>query len=299
MSYPAHEHSVDWLFAQLPGRSTSPPSLLSELGAAPPATNAAAPGIVWPQPPPKIEDPSDLQAAYEWLQNEKQRLEQYTRSQFQMIEEQHQAMLAKHFRSEQTLALRSQELNREMQFLASQTETLQRRSGELAEREAAFTEHMEKLARAQDDLLALERTSENIRQDSQAQRDLLENLRSETALLQATDSVAQASFNAFEVELKQRQVTWEKKQAEITARQAQMEKRYQALEQAEEAARRRLAEVDDLEDQIRRELEQQEGRLSVERRELELLRAGLRAQVSGRRECTGGIAPVLGTHRRS
>jgi DNA repair exonuclease SbcCD ATPase subunit len=282
MSHAPHAHSVDWLFAQLPGegsRAAASASGIAGLGSSQgPSALAAPPPVVWPQPPPAIEDASDLQAAYQWLQNEKSRLEQYTRNQFEMIEEQHQAMLTKHFRSEQMLALRSQELNREMQFLANQTEVLQGRSRELGEREVALAEQVERLAHAQEELLSLEQTSANIRQNTKGQQYVLERLRAETTQLKAVDIEARGRFDAFEAELKERQAAWEKNQADITARQAQMEERYQALERAEQAAMRRLTELDEVENQIRGELEQQEGQLTRDRREVEQMRAQLRCQ---------------------
>src|SRR5438132_14032154 len=145
--------SIDWLFAQLPGQDAGhrtpmplPGGPIAGTPLAEPSGGAPAPAIVWPQAPPALEDPSDLESAYEWLRAEKQRLEEYTRSQFATIQEQHQALLNKHFHSEQSLALRCQELNREMKFLAGQAETLQRRARELAEREAALSEQMARLA---------------------------------------------------------------------------------------------------------------------------------------------------------
>jgi len=114
--------SIDWLFAQLPGQDAGyrtptplPDGDQSSAGTSPELPGGAAvPSMEWPQPPPALEDPSDLQAAHEWLRVEKHRLEQYTRSQFATIQQQHQTLLDKHFRSEQSLALRCQELNREM-----------------------------------------------------------------------------------------------------------------------------------------------------------------------------------------
>ena len=85
---------------------------------------SARPVEFTPTPFPEGEQPN-VKAAHEWLANEKRKLEEYTRSQFGTIQQQHQALLAKHFRSEEALALRAQELNREMQFLASQSEAMQ------------------------------------------------------------------------------------------------------------------------------------------------------------------------------
>jgi hypothetical protein len=231
------------------------------------------------QAPPAIEGPADVQIAHEWLKSERERLDAYTRSQFETIERQHQALLAKHFRGEEALALRSQELNREMQFLASQAEALQRRARELTDREAILSGQMQQLADAQAELLTIQTTSAHIQRDTDHQRLLLEKMRAETVQLQQADLAARARFDSFETALRQRQQAWEKKQAELTERQAQMEQRYEALEQAEEALKRRMAELDELEDLLRLELEQQERQLAAERRENEALRQRLRQEI--------------------
>jgi len=172
----------------------------------------AVPDLEWPQPPPALEDPSDLQAAYEWLRVEKHRLEQYTRSQFASIQQQHQALLDKHFRSEQSLALRSQELNRQRRCNDAR---------ELADREAALSGQMDQLARAQEELLTLEQTSQNIRQDTKIQHSLLEQLRAQTAQLQQSHLASRSEFDNFEIALKERQQAWAEKQAELSAHQAE------------------------------------------------------------------------------
>src|SRR5687768_8498881 len=116
-----HAHSVDALFAHINDEHVSGPGSYVPAGRVPatrvarPAASAdAAAGV---QPPPRLERPEDLRAAHAWLQKERQRLDEYTRSQFETIQSQHEALLAKHFRGEQNLAVRSQELNRELQFL--------------------------------------------------------------------------------------------------------------------------------------------------------------------------------------
>jgi hypothetical protein len=138
---------------------------------------------------------------------------------------------------------------------------------------------MERLAHAQEELLTLEQTSQDIRQDTEQQRSLLEQLRAQTAELQVSDLASRREFDNFEVALKERQQAWEEKQAAISARQAEMEERYATLEKAEEAAKRRLAELDELEELMQQEVHAQEQQLAQERRDMEMLRARLRGQV--------------------
>jgi DNA repair exonuclease SbcCD ATPase subunit len=275
----AYAQSIDWIFAQLPGEGSGfvAPRPVSTAPAAPPIPLAEQPGT---QAPLRMENEADLRAAQEWLQHERNRLEEYTRSQFDLIRQQHQALMAKHFRSEEALALRSQELNREMQFLASQAEALQQRGRELADWETALSAQMTRLAQAQDELLAIQQTSADVRRDTEVQCRILEAMRTETAQLQASESTARGEFDALQATLQEHQRSWEQKQVEIDARQAQMEQRYRALETSEQAARRRLAELDELEDRLRQELEEQERQLAAERRELEQLRARLTAPLA-------------------
>jgi chromosome segregation ATPase len=282
---------IDWLFSRLPGAGNGeamqgPPVAGFQLSSPPggPAGPAGSSSWAGPQPPPILKDPADLPAAHQWLQTEKQRLDEYTRSQFNVIREQHQVLLTKHFRSEEALAQRSQELNREIQFLASQSEALQKRSQELAERETVLASHMERLSQAQEELLSIEQTSQNVRKDTEAQQALLEKLQAETAQLQAVDATARQEFSTFDTVLRDRQQAWERKHAEITARQAQMEDRYLALEKAEAAAERRLAELDELEERLRQELAQPKQpdirarQAQLEQRYLDLEKAEAAAQ---------------------
>lgn len=269
--------SVDTLFARLQdertGYGNSVPEVANSNG------HAATNGPHTIAEPPLIKGSADLQVAYEWLNAERARLEAYTHSQFSTIQQQHQALLAKQFRSEEALALRAQELNREMKFLASQSEALQARARELAEREAALTRHMESLARAEQEFLSIQQTGNNACEVTEAHRELLEGLRADAARLQAAEADARTDAVAFEAALKERQEAWEKKHATLVARQEAMEQRFALLEKAEAASQRRLAELDELEEQLRKEFDQQEQRLVHDRQEIDMLRNRLRTQI--------------------
>ncbi len=277
--------SIDLLFTGLNGESAVYAPAPRHHGG--PGDVPARPMEFSPSMPPEGAQ-LDPRAAYEWLVNEKKKLEEYTRGQFDMIQQQHQALLAKHFRSEEALALRAQDLNREMQFLASQSEGLQRRAHELAEHEMLLNAQIEKLAQAQEELISLQNSSENTRRDVEVQQEFLSQLRAETAQLQRLGQCTRTEFNDFETTLRERQQAWEKKQAEFVARQAQMEQRYAALDKAEETSKRRVAELDEMEDQLRREFEQSERALAAERREIETLRSRLRLHLE--RSQNGGPA---------
>jgi chromosome segregation ATPase len=241
------------------------------------------------QSPPQLENSADLQVAQEWLQAERKRLEAYTHSQFAAIQQQHQTLLARQFRSEEALALRAQELNREMKFLASQAEALQNRAHQLAEREAVLSQQVERLAGAEQALLTILETGSDIQEDAAGRRTILERLRTDMAELRAASSHAPADAAAFEAALRERQRAWEEKHGALVARLEEMEQRYTALEKAEQASQRRLAELDELEELLRTEFEQQEKRLAQERGEVEVLRLRLRAQI---RKLEEGLDPA-------
>ncbi len=251
-THPLQAPAVDCLFVQMvEGGDTNPPA---------PAQPQWRP-VGWPDPPADLEKSPELREAFHWLQAERRRLEEYTRNQFAALQQRHQAILAQHFRNEETLALRTQELNREMAFFAAQAKIIQERAGELARREKAVTEQAEKL-RAQQELRGLgEHTPGPNPADWQVETEAPAN-----GLAEAASA------------LEEHQAAWEGKQAEITDRLAQMEQRYQALERAEEVARRRMAELDELENRLTQEFEKQERQLALERRQIEALRARLHLQ---------------------
>jgi hypothetical protein len=223
-----------------------------------------------------------MQAAYQWLQNEKDRLEKYTHAQLDILHRKHQEEVQRHYRHEESLVLRAQEVNRELQFLASQSQAMQQRAGELAQWESSLAAQMDKVHRAQEEFLKIQQTSDNLQKDTEAQQRCLEALRAETAQLQVSRTTAHAEFAKLETTLTEHHQLWQTKQAEITARQIEMEERYRRLEEMEAAARRRLAEVDDLEERLRQEFETQQTQLARDRRDLEMLYEKLRRQQPSR-----------------
>jgi hypothetical protein len=299
---PAILHSMDHVFGRL-SRKWSGHVIPLDIhdGAGPPAepvfaAQPAAGGLAayqGPQPPPTLDEPAKVQAAYEWFLAEKARLDEYTNHQFAAVRKHQEADLARHRRNEEALILRSQELNREMQFLASQSQALQSRARELADWESSLHAQMFKLTRAHEELLNIQKTSENIQRDTEAQQASLEQLRSEMAQLQAAEAAARTTFASFDSALTERQQAWEKKQADLAARQLQMEQRYQALEQAEEAASRRLAELEDLEDRLREDFESQQQQLVRERQDLEALYKELRGPYQPPAKAGRSYAPTI------
>jgi hypothetical protein len=225
-----------------------------------------------------LNTPEDVQAAYDWFRAEKTRLDEYTRTQFAAVHTQHQALLAKHMRDQEALALRDQELNREMQYLTAQTAVLQKRTRELAEWEKALSEQTARLTAVQAEVLNLQQTSDFLQKDTEAQCAALAQLREETEQLRSSEATARAAFESFDAELRARREEWEKKGAEVDSRRASLEQRYAELERAEEAARRRALELEEWEERVRQELEAQERRQAIERQELRGLREDLEAR---------------------
>jgi chromosome segregation ATPase len=284
--YSLEAPAVDWLFAQVPGGTEVTLSGIANT----PSPDRRTPttlgertdlnGIhskIWTEPPDSLKKNPDLQDAYQWLLAERQRLEEYTRKQFASIQSQHQTLLSQHFRNEETLALRSQELNREMAFFAAQAKAIQERARGLSQRERTLSAQTAKLSWAQSELRKIQDNTGAISLHPEIGR-ILEELQAESARLSQSEVVARAEFEGVETALKERQQAWELKQTEITQRIAQMDKRYQDLEKAEDAARRRLAEMEELEIRLEQEFEKQERQLAIERREIERLRTKLRMQ---------------------
>src|SRR5262245_20862353 len=124
---PSVTQGLAWLFAQSAADESGPavlPRLICPDPGDGPAFGSAALPADWPGQPPCLEGPADLQAAQAWLRAERARLEQFTRAQFAQLEQRHNDLLAQHYRSEAEMTVRTQEVNREMQFLAAQVKAL-------------------------------------------------------------------------------------------------------------------------------------------------------------------------------
>jgi hypothetical protein len=243
---------------------------------APPLPAGGRPGF--PQPPPTLESPEQVQAAFDWFRAEKARLDDYTRAQFAAVHAQHQALLAKHMRDQEALALRDQELNRELQYLSAQTALLQKRSQELADWEQALGERTARLTQAQAEVLSLQQTSDFLHQDTEAKCAALARLREEAERAGASEAAARAALANLDAELLARRQEWEKQGAVLEHRRDAMEQRYADLERAEEAGRRRARELEEWEERLRHELDDQERRQNAERQELRRLREDLEAK---------------------
>ena len=63
-----------------------------------------------PEPPPAIQDASDLRVANHWLQRERKRLQEYTGAQLAGIQREHQVLVQHTYLSEQNAILRAQKL---------------------------------------------------------------------------------------------------------------------------------------------------------------------------------------------
>jgi hypothetical protein len=262
----------------LPGAWTSPPHPPAPPPAFAPPLPPRGGQTSFPHPPPTLETAEGLQAAYDWFRAEKARLDDFTRGQFAAVHAQHQALLTKHMRDQEALALRDQELNREMQYLLAQTAVVQKRSRELAEWEKSLSEQSAHLAESQAELLSLQQTSAFLQKDTEAQCAALARLREEAEQLRQSEANAHAAFADFDAELRERRLEWERKGAALEKRRASMEQRLAELEKAEEADRRRALELEEWEDRLRQELEAQERQQTVERHELRRLRDELEAK---------------------
>jgi chromosome segregation ATPase len=257
--------SVDELFAQLGDAATR--------GGEPPLGAAE---------PPAGGDHTDLRAQYEWLWEERQRLENYTIQQFAIIKQQREELMARRTTIEEGFALREQELNHQEKLLLARTQAVQAREEAVAERAAELALHEGQLAQLKADLRALRQQAAELAQANAAQRELHEKLRAETDHLTAAHRAKEAELAALAQSLDAQARALAEERALWETRRAELEQRYAALEKEEEALRRRLAELEEVETQLRNELEARERDLAAQAREIEQFRARLRAQAQRR-----------------
>jgi hypothetical protein len=272
--------ALDCVFTQLGGNPPpEPEDYAGSSGQAAPQQEGAAAGALplsEVQPPPKVETQADLQAAYDWLLWERKRLEGYTNAQLTRIQNEHAAMIAKHYTNEQVMILRTQELANKEDFLTRQTRGLQQEALQLADREKALAEQREQLCKLHEEFAALRESCTGVRRDADVQQALLETLRLETVAVQRTREQAGQDLEAMEKRLQEQQAGRADEQALYAARQAQLDQRCDALEKAEDAAQRRLAELDELEARLRGEIGEREKQLVTERAAVEALARQLR-----------------------
>jgi hypothetical protein len=191
--------------------------------------------------------PTAWQADYEWIQEEKKRLEAYTQSQLALVRQQREELLQRKNSTEQAMIQREQELNRQARLLASAAEVLKRREQAVAERETALTSQAQTLAQVQEQVRALQQTGDQLQRDIEQRNLRLEQQRLQATQLEEAIRAARTELFNFEKTFKERQKAWEQEQALLTAGRRQLEQRRAALEKDEQAMKRRLAEVEEIE----------------------------------------------------
>jgi hypothetical protein len=275
---PLYVRALDRVFIQLGGNSDLEADLTSVAcspGEAPEApTTSVVPAEV--PPPPKVETQADLQSAYEWLLRERKRLETYTNSQLARLQQEHAAMVARHYTNEQMMILRSQEMANKEDFLTRQTRSLQEQAHEQSERERALTEQREQLCRAHEEHAKLQESCSGVTRDTQVQQTLLKAMRVETAAIKRDRERAARDLEAMQRQLQEQRAARTKQEALLAARQTELDQRLGILQKSEEAVQRRLRELDDLEARLRIEIEEQEKQVAAERRAVETLSKRLR-----------------------
>jgi chromosome segregation ATPase len=242
-------------------------------------------------PPPAVFQQPELRTEYEWLQEERRRLEASTRTQFAMLRKTHEASLASHYENAQKVTLHCQEVNRQMRLLASHREALQAREEQLTERETAVSTREAQLAEAQKQLAELAQNREQIKHELEAFRQALEPLRAEKSRLEEevhttrsrVDDEIQAALGELAVheeEVAKRKRAWEDEQAKLATGRKHMEQRYLALEKAEETLERRTRELDELEARVRREFSEREEELAKQQEQAQALGTTLQEHVA-------------------
>jgi len=231
---------IDHLFSVLAG--AEPPRDVQRPAVEPngPAPQSAA----WPAP-------AAWQADYEWIQEEKKRLEAYTLSQLALVRQQREELLQRKNSTEQAMIQREQELNRQARLLANAGEILKRREQAVAEREAALTSQGQMLTQMQDQVRALQQTRDQLQREIEQHGLQREQQRLQATQLEESIRAARTELFNFEKPLKERQKAWEHEQALLATARSQLEQRRAALEKDEEAMKRRLAEVEEIESRLR------------------------------------------------
>jgi len=277
-----HEfQAIDWLFTHAAtNRGFQGPSPTPGWQA---ATSSAESGDdsapAETEPPAAVRDSADFRAASEWLQRERNRLQEYTQIQLARLEKEHQALLSRSYANEQGMILRCQELSRKEGLLKEHVQALQQQSAELSRREQTVASQLETWSRAQNELADLCMTRSHVAHDTEEMRALLATLRAETTALQQSRAATQAELEALSRALNEQREARAREQELARATQVQMEQRLRELDRAEQAAQRRVAELDELEVRLREEFEEQERQLAGQRREVAALYARLRQQL--------------------
>lgn len=241
-----------------------------------PALPTARPAA--PEPVSDLTSAADLAAEYEWLREERKRLEAYTLNQFNLISRQREELAARRAEVEAAFALREQELNRQMKLIAERTESVEHREHQLARAEAEWELQLQKMASAEQQIQALEQTGAKLHKSIEQQRVVLEHLRLQSGQLQEAARAAEAEMLAFERAAQNRKRESDDEKARFEAQRQQLEKRFLRVEQVEEALRRREAELEELEVHLRCEIEQHEQQLAADQLELDKIRDKVRQQ---------------------
>jgi chromosome segregation protein len=204
-----------------------------------------------PDPPPNLDGHPDVRAAYDWLQTERSRLEEYTRIQFEKVQQQHQDLMKLHFEREQESALQVQDINREIQRLATFSESLDERVKKLDEREVELTQLEEKQANLRDDVRALQKSRSAVQQEISAAKETVEELEARAARLKVKEDIARNELRAAEAKLHEAKATWETRETEIAKRECALDQLGQRLNERESAIASEARQVAELHEEVR------------------------------------------------
>jgi hypothetical protein len=253
--------SLDGYFAGLYDQSLG--HLANDLPQAPPGVPS--------QPAPEMapEPDVDPRAQFEWLAEERQRLESFMGKQFGLLKRQRFELAAFRSQVEANLMAREQEINRQEKLLTARREALQQREQNLTHFEANLSVQNEKLATVSAEVQALQETRERVRQDIELLCGRLEQIRVDSEQMQRDKCTAQNDMAALAELRVVQQRKWQAEQSEWANRRRQMEQRALELEKSEKSLQIRSGEMDDLEHQIRQELEKHEQRLILDKQDLE------------------------------
>ncbi len=190
---------------------------------------------------------AEVRAEREWLGEERQRLDEFTQAQFVAIQKQREELAGQRGAIDKELIQQHQELNRQTKLIEARNGALDTRERHLADREASAAVHLDRVTRAEQELQHLRQLNDAMRQDNDAQKLLLGQLRAETAQAREELRVARAEAAHLDHSLADRIRSLDEQQAHLLAQRQLLEARLRELHRGEEALERRAAELAEVE----------------------------------------------------
>jgi len=212
-------------------------------------------------------------AEEEWVREERQSLQDFTKQQFALIRQQQQLLnqqrdelISRQNALNETCLLRQQDLNRQIKLLAAKTVQVEDREKALSQQEAQLIIEAQQLMKVRDDLNAYRRKLAE-------EEDQLQSLRTEMDPLIKQEQALRLERSEEETAIRKQREALEQERAQLKHRFDELNRRNDELDRAEQALNRRIDEVTALEEHVlsegfQSELKELQERVEQERRTL-------------------------------